>query len=224
MDTAALLPGAIGIAASPLTVASIVFLLGQRRGYRSAVACLLGWVAAIVVALVVAVLLGEQLPRPSTDGPPVQAIVALCAALLLLALAVWQWVRRRLPDGRPASSRWSVAIESVGPARAVALGALLFLSPKLFVLVFAAGLVFGEADPGSAEALVAGALFVLVSASTAILPIALAVVFGDHARRALEAVRRWIARWGSVSLVVVLVLLAAVQLTIAVAGFRASAG
>ncbi|AOX65619.1 hypothetical protein BJK06_07525 [Curtobacterium sp. BH-2-1-1] len=214
MDTSALVPGALGIAASPLTVASVVFLLGQRRGYRSAVACALGWSTAIVVALVVAVLLGERLPPPSADGAPVQAVVALSASVLLFALAVVQWVRRRLPDGAFASSRWSERMESVGPVRAFALGGLLFLSPKLFVLAFAAGLAFGDADPTAVETVVAGVLFVLVSASTALVPILLAVTLGEHARRALAAMRAWIARWGSLSLVAVLVVLAVLQLVI----------
>nr|WP_254701195.1 GAP family protein [Curtobacterium pusillum] len=218
VDTLALVPGAVGIALSPLTVASIVFLLGHRRGYGSAVACAVGWITAIVVALVVSVLLGERLPAPSADGAPVQAIVALCASALLFGLAAWQWVRRRLPDGSPASSRWSRAMEAIGPARAFGLGALLFLSPKLFVLVLAAGLAFGDADPSALETVVAGAVFVLVSGSTALLPIVLAVTLGSYARRALAAVRVGIARWGSLSLVAVLVALAVVQLVIGLVG------
>ncbi|MGN8050407.1 GAP family protein [Curtobacterium sp. 22159] len=223
MDILALVPGAVGIASSPLTVAAIVFLLGQRRGHGSAVACAVGWITTIVVALVVSVLLGERLPAPSDDGVPVQAIVALCASVLLLALAVWQWVRRTLPDGSPASTRWADAMEAVGPARAFGLGGLLFLSPKLFVLVFAAGLAFGDADPSAPETVVAGALFVLVSGSTALLPILLAATLGSHARRALDGMRRWIARWGSLSLVAVLVVLAVVQLAIGLAGLHAAA-
>lgn len=222
VDIAALVPGAIGIALSPLTVASIVFLLGHRRGYGSAVACAVGWIATIVVALVVSVLVGERLPAPSADGPPVQAIVALCASALLFALAAWQWVRCRLPDGSPASSRWSDATEAIGPARAFGLGGLLFLSPKLFVLSLAAGLAFGDADPGATETIVAGAVFVLVAGSTALLPIVLAVTLGAHARRALAAMRAWIARWGSLSLVAVLVVLAVVQLVIGLLGLVGS--
>jgi hypothetical protein len=214
VDTGALVPGALGIAASPLTVASVVFLLGQRRGYGSAAACAAGWITAIVVALVVAVLLGERLPPPSADGAPVEAFTALSASVLLFVLAAVQWIRRRLPDGTPASSRWSARMDAVGPARAFALGGVLFLSPKLFVLSLAAGLAFGDADPGATETLVAGALFVLVSGSTALLPILLAATLGPHARRALAGMRTWIARWGSLSLVGVLVALAVAQLVI----------
>jgi uncharacterized membrane protein required for colicin V production len=87
VDIAALVPGAIGIALSPLPVASVVFLLGHRHGYGSAVACAAGWMAAVAVALVVAVSVGEQLPAPTDDGPPVQALVALVASVVLLALA-----------------------------------------------------------------------------------------------------------------------------------------
>jgi len=220
VDVLGLVPGAVGIALSPLTVASVVFLLGQRRGYGSAVALAAGWVCTIVVALVLAVLVGERLPATSGSGTPVQAVVALVAAALLLGLAAWQWVRRRLPDGSPASSRWSDRMEAIGPGRAFALGALLFLSPKLFVLVLAAGLAFGEAGPSVPEAVLAGAVFVVVSGSTAVLPIVLAVSLGERARRALAGMRAWIARWGSLSLVLVLAGLGVLQLVIGLSGLR----
>jgi len=218
VDIVALVPGALGIALAPLTIASIVFLLGARRGPGPAAACASGWITAITVGLVVAVLVGERLPSASSGGVPVQALVALGAAVLLFGLAVWQWRVRALPDGAPSSSRWSAAMEAVGPARAFGIGMLLFLSPKLIVLVLAAGLAFGDADPGAPTTILAGAVFVLVSGSTALLPIVLAATTGSHGRRVLVAMRAWIARWGSLSLVVVLVVLALVQLAIGVTG------
>lgn len=89
MDVTTLVPGAIGIALAPLTVAVVVFLLGRRSGPWSAAACAAGWMTAITVGLVVAVLAGERLPAPGDGGPPVQALVAVGAGVLLTALAVW---------------------------------------------------------------------------------------------------------------------------------------
>ncbi|MFJ3033542.1 GAP family protein [Curtobacterium pusillum] len=219
MDIAALVPGAVGIALSPLPVASVVFLLGHRRGYGSAVACAAGWMAAVAVALVIAVSVGEQLPAP-TDGPPVQALVALVTSVVLFVLAAWQWVRRRLPDGSPASTRWADAMEALGPGHAFGLGALLFVSPKSVVLAFAAGLTLGDADPRAAPTVVVGAVFVLASGVVVLLPVVLAVALGPRAERPLEAMRSWIARWGVHALVVVLVVLGVVQLVIGLTGLR----
>ncbi|WP_416392879.1 MULTISPECIES: GAP family protein [unclassified Curtobacterium] len=220
MDIAALVPAAIGIALSPLPIASVVFLLGHRRGYGSALACALGWMAAVAVALVVAVAVGEQLPTGTGEGPPVQALVALAAAVVLFVIAAWQWARRRLPDGSPASTRWADAMEALGPGRAFGLGALLFLSPKSVVLALAAGLTFGDGDPRAVETFVVGALFVLASGAVVLLPIVLAVALGRRAERPLEAMRSWIAEWGARSLVVVLVVLGVVQLVIGLTGLR----
>lgn len=222
MDVLALVPGALGIAVSPVSVAAIVFLLGHRRGYAAAAACAAGWVLAIAVGLVVAVVVGERLPTGSTDGPPTRAIVAVVAGVVLLGLAVWQWAVRRLPDGSPSSSRWSDAMEALDPPRAFGLGVLGFLSnAKALVLVLAAGLSFGDVEPGPAEAVGAGVLFVLVAGSTAVLPIVLAVVLGARAQRALTAMRVWIARWGSLLLVGVLVVVGAAQLVTGMAGLVA---
>lgn len=222
MDVLALVPGAVGIALSPVSVASIVFLLGHRRGYGAAAACAAGWIVAIAVGLVVAVLVGERLPTESSDGPPVRALIALGAGVVLLALAVWQWTVRRLPDGSPASSRWSDRMEALDPPKAFGLGVLGFVTNvKALVLVLAAGLSFGDVDPSVGEAVLAGALFVIVSASTVIVPIVLAVALGDHAKRALAGMRAWIARWGSLLLVGVLVVVGLLQLVTGIVGVLA---
>ncbi len=220
MEIAALVPAAAGIALSPLPVASVVFLLGHRRGYGSAAACAVGWTVAVAVALVVAVAVGERLPAPTGDGPPVQAIVALVAAAVLLVLAGWQWANRRLPDGSPASSRWADAMEALGPGRSFLLGAVLFLSPKSLVLALAAGLAFGDGDPAALQTVVVGLLFVLASGSVVALPVVLALALGRRAGGPLRAMRSWIAEWGARSLAVVLVVLGVVQLAIGATGLR----
>lgn len=212
----------MGIALSPLPVASVVFLLGGRRGSGSAFACALGWTAAVAVALVLAVLVGERLPAEGSGGTSVQAVVALVAAVVLVVLAAWQWHRRRLPDGSPTSTRWAAAVDAVGPWRAFGLGALLFLSPKSVVLVLAAGLALGDADPAMPVALALGAGFVVVSGSVVLLPVVLAAVLGRRATRPLAVLRAGLARWGARGLVVVLVVLAVVQLVIGVTGLAGS--
>lgn len=218
MDLLALAPGAVGIALSPLPVASVVVLLGHRRGYAPAIACTAGWIVAVAVALVLAVAVGERLPVQTAGGSSVQAIVALVAGVVLAGLAVWQWTVRRLPDGSPSSTRWADVVERVGPVHAFGLGMLLFCNPKAIVLALAAGLAFGDAEPGPGVALAAGAVFVVVAASTTVLPVVLALAAGPRARRPLAAMRAGIARWGSVGLVAVLAVLAVVQLTVGVTG------
>lgn len=218
MDLLALAPGAVGIALSPLPVASVVFLLGHRRGAAPAIACSAGWVVAVAGALVLSVVVGERLPLQTAGGSSVQAIVALVAGIVLAGLAVWQWLVRRLPDGAPSSTRWSAAVERIRPAHAFGLGVLLFCNPKAIVLALTAGLAFGDAEPGATEAVLAGAPFVVVAASTTVLPVALVLVTGRRARRPLAALRAGIARWGSAGLVAVLAVLAAIQLAVGVTG------
>lgn len=219
--TAALLPAVLGIAASPLVIASVVFLLGHRGGYGSAAACASGWVLAVAGALVVAVLLGERLPAPGAGGTDVRAVVSLVAGVVLLGLAVWQWLVRRLPDGQPRSTRWADAVEAVGPARAFGVGvAWLVTNPKALVVSLTAGLELGDAEPSLGVLFGVGTAYVLLAGSTAVLPIGLAVVLGPRARRPLELTRAAIARWGSVALVVVLAVLGIVQLLTGLSAVR----
>lgn len=220
VDLTALVPGAVGIALSPLPIASVAFLLGHRRGYGPAIACVVGWATAVAVALVVAVLVGERLPLETAGGSSVQAVVALAAAAVLAGLAVWQWTTRRLPDGRPSSARWSDAVERLGTGHGFGLGLLLFCNPKALVLALTAGLAFGDADPAPGQAVVAAVLFVVVAASTVAAPVVLAAAAGPRAHRPLSALRVGIERWGTVGLVVVLVVLAVVQLVVGLTGLR----
>lgn len=221
MDVVALVPAAVGIALSPLVVASIVFLLGHRGGYASAAACATGWVLSVAAALVVAVVLGERLPAPSDDATDVRAVIEVVAGVLLLALAVWGWVARRLPDGRPRSAGWSDLMAAIGPARAVVVGVAWFVTnPKAVVLSLTAGLVVGDADPSLGSVVVTGTAYVVVAGSTAVLPIALAAALGTRAEPVLAVTRRFIARRGSIALVVVLVALGLVQLVTGVVALR----
>lgn len=219
MDVLALVPAVVGIALSPLVVASVVFLLGHRGGYGSAAACASGWILSVGAALVVTVLLGERLPSPDRGGTDVRAVVELVAGVLLLGLAVWQWVVRRLPDGRPRSAAWADVVGSIGPRRAFVVGVAWFLTnPKALVLSLTAGLVVGDADPSVAAMVGTGTVYVVLAGSTALLPIAVAAALGPRAERPLEATRAFIARWGSLVLVAVLTVLGVVQLVAGLAG------
>ncbi|WP_181439428.1 GAP family protein [Curtobacterium sp. MCBD17_032] len=221
MDVAALVPAVVGIALSPLVVASVVFLLGHRGGLAPAAACASGWILSVAAALVVAVSLGERLPSPAEGETDVRAVVEVVAGVVLLGLAVWQWVVRRLPDGRPRSTGWADAVGAIGPVRAFLIGVAWFLTnPKALVLSLTAGLVVGEADPSLGTLAWIGTGYVLVSGSTALLPIAVAAALGPRADRPLTVVRRAIARWGSLALVVVLTVLGLVQLVAGVLALR----
>jgi hypothetical protein len=213
VDVVALIPAVLGIASSPLVIASVVFLLGHRGGYGSAAACASGWILAVAGALVVTVLLGERLPAPAEGQTDVRAVIEVVAGVVLLALALWQWTIRRLPDGRPRSTRWADAIHAIGPGRAFVVGVGWFVTnPKALVLTLTAGLVIGDADPSVVALVGIGTFYVLLGGSTALLPIAVAAVLGPRAERPLAATRAFIARWGALSLVAVLTVLGLVQL------------
>jgi uncharacterized protein YggT (Ycf19 family) len=219
VDVVALIPAVLGIASSPLVIASVVFLLGHRGGYGSAAACASGWILAVAGALVVTVLLGERLPAPAAGQTDVRAVIEVVAGVVLLGLAVWQWTVRRLPDGRPRSAGWSDLMAAIGPARAFVVGVAWFVTnPKALVLSLTAGLVVGDADPSVAVMVVTGTAYVVLAGSTAVLPIAVAAALGRRAEPVLAVTRRFIAQRGSVALVVVLTVLGVVQLVTGVVG------
>lgn len=224
MDEASLLgeliPTAVAVTLSPLPIAAVVMLLLSRRGRGPATAFATGWVGGALVAVIVLALAAEALPDPESDGSdPVSGWLTIGSGVLLLGIAVWQWVRRRLPDGRPASARWSGLFDGIGPRRAALLGLLsIVANPKNLVLSLAAGVAVGESASGTAGVVGAIVVYVLVAAVGVVVPVAAVAVAPRATARPLAALRGFLLRYGVVVLVVVLVVLGVVEL---VEGFAA---
>ena len=91
-----ILPLAIGIAISPIPIiAAILMLLSPRQ---DVLGFLLGWLAGIVIAIMLFTLLSSVLPQRDASGSsPVHGVIKIILGALLLFLAVKQW------RGRPAA-------------------------------------------------------------------------------------------------------------------------
>ena len=87
------LPMAVGIALSPLPVASLIILLMTPQARTNAPAFLLGWIAGILaVGFVVFILPGIE--TTSGEPTPLSGLMRIILGILLLALTWKQWRRR----------------------------------------------------------------------------------------------------------------------------------
>ncbi|KQO62661.1 hypothetical protein ASF23_06740 [Curtobacterium sp. Leaf261] len=208
-----LLPTGVAVTLSPLPIAAVVMLLLSANGHRSAVAFAWGWVTGIVLGVLVLAVAAEALPSPDATGhDPVSGVLTIVSGVVLLVLAAWQWTRRRLPDGRPASARWVRVLDGIGVRRAALLGVLsVVANPKNLVLSLAAGVAIGESRDGVPDIVVAIVVYVLVGAVAIVVPVAAVAIAPVRSARPLDLVRRALLRHGVVVLVVVLVVLGVVE-------------
>jgi Sap, sulfolipid-1-addressing protein len=203
-----ILPIAVGVAISPVPIIAVILMLLAPRARASSFGFLTGWLAGIVVATSVFVLLAGVL-EPSEDGPSaVVGWIKLVLGLLLLAAAVKQF-RGRPQDGeQPALPKWMTAVDSMTPGRAVALGALLSgVNPKNLGLCLAAGATIGAAEISTGGTVVSVAVFTLLAASTVAVPVLAFAVAADRMAKPLDSLRGWLVRENAVIMAVLLAVL-----------------
>jgi hypothetical protein len=218
----AMLPGAVALAVSPVPVIAVVLLLVSARGAPPAVAYALAVLGTTAVGVLVVAGVGELLPeRVGGDDDPVRAWVTLGSGLLLLALAVQQWVGRRLPDGQPSSTRWVRVFDGVTVGHAVGLGVgQIAANPKNVVLLITAGLLLGESGSSAGGGALAVAVFAVIGSLGVLVPLVWRAVAPRTSARALGVVRQWLIRHGVGFLVAVLVVIGFVFVVSGLVGLR----
>jgi len=187
------LPFAVGVALSPLPIVGIVLILVGRRGVAAGSAFTLGVFAG--VAALGALLLVVVGPRETTDdGDPATWVgwLQLGLGLVLLVLAVRTF--RRRPTGEAAAELppWMTAVGSFSPPKAAGAGFLLTVAnPKNVVLVLAGTAAVAETAAPAVDQAVAWALFAVVGALGAGLPLVVSVVRGERATESLLRLKEW---------------------------------
>lgn len=225
---AALLPAAFGIVLSPLAVVAVVAVLTSPRGRSSSIAYLVGWVVGIAGSFGVAffVLRALQIHRPSRQPGWVGAL-HLVLGLVLVAGAVWVLRRQRsrvramaaastptqVVQAAPQLPGWLHAVEHFTPTRSGLLGCGLFiLNPIDLSCAIAAALELALGSAPGPTQLVVAVVFVVLSSSSVLVPVAIVVVRGPAATPFVTAMRTWIAGHTSLLNALLLALIGALQL------------
>ena len=212
---AEVLPLAVAIALSPLTVIPSILLLFTERPRATAATFLAGWLFGLALILTGSSALASRI---DTDGPTPTwlswARIGLGALLLVLALRRWR-TRHAVTE----SPRWLQAIGGMSPARALGLGIVLSVAnPKVLLLAVAAGLGLGSAGlpPGQ---VVAGALITAIVASiTVMLPLLAYLVLGQRAIAPLTRARDWLERYNATVMSAVFAVLGIIVLAEGISG------
>lgn len=207
-----ILPLALGIAISPIPIIAAILMLLSPKAKGTSVGFLLGWVAGIVVAVVLFTLLASVIPQNDSDASkPVAGVIKLVLGVLLLLLALRQWRSRPKAGEEPALPKWMSAIDTMNAGKGAGLGFLLSaVNPKNLLMAVAAGTTIGSAALSGGEQAVAIAVFVVIAACSVAIPVIAYLVASKRMAGPLESLRKWLVHNNATVMAVLLLVIGVV--------------
>ena len=203
-----ILPLAVGIAISPIPIIAAILMLLSPRAKGTSIGFMIGWLAGIVVAIVLSSLLSSVIP-PATGGrSPVAGVIKIILGGLLLVLAIKQWRTRPAKGNQASLPKWMSAIDAMSAVKALGLGFLVAAAnPKNLLLAIAAGVIVGGAGLTVGQLAVVIIIFVLLAASTVLVPVFGYLIASARLAGPLDKLRQWLVDNNAVIMAVLLLVL-----------------
>jgi len=185
-----LIPLALVIALSPLSVIPGILMLHTPRPRPTGLAFLGGWtlgIAAVTAAFVVASDLAGGLDK----APPGAAYVRIAIGVLLIAFGLYRWFTRNRSEHTP---KWMTSMTSIGPGRAFVTALVLTVANiKALLICAAAGAAIGTAALGRTGSWIAALVFTAIAVSSVAIPILGYLIVGERLDPPLNRLRVWMA-------------------------------
>jgi threonine/homoserine/homoserine lactone efflux protein len=217
-----LLPLGVGIAVSPIPIIATILMLLAPKAKGTSVGFLFGWVAGIVIATTIFVVIAATAGLDdSSEGPSTASSwIKIVLGALLLLLAVRQWRGRPQPGETATLPKWMSAIDSFTPLTATALGFLLSaVNPKNLLMAVAAGAAIGGSAISTGQMVVAVAVFTVIGACSVAVPVIGYLVASERMRTPLEQLRVWLEHNNAAVMSVLLLVIGVVLIGKGIGGF-----
>ncbi len=212
---------AVGIAVSPLALAAVVLMLATPRGAGNGLAFVIGWMSSLLVVAIIVVLVAAG-SGAADHGTTTAGVfgVKLLLGVVLLVLAVREWVRRPAPGEVPPTPGWMAALDDFTPQRSAGLAvALVVANPKNLVLLLGASTATAGSTAGAGARTVAVVVLVVIASLGVLVPFGLHLFGGERSVRLLEELKDWMTEHDATILAVLFVVLGAKYLGDGIAGF-----
>ena len=182
---------ALGVAASPVAIATVLVMLSCRHGSTHAVSFAAGWTTGVAICALGFMLIVDGLD--ATDShPPWLGLVDAVVGASFLAVAARLWLQPRPPGSPP----WLDVVDRFTSVRAASFGAFLAgANPKVVALSLGAALSLADAQASLPASLATVALFTVIGALGVVVPTAACVALPGHGAAPLAAFRGWLARY-----------------------------
>ena len=199
-----LIPLALVVAVSPLSIIPAVLVLHTPRPKPTSLAYLAGWIfgLAALTAIFVEV---SRLLGGLTKAPPWAPWVRIVIGVALIVFGVFRWLTRKRSAHSPA---WMKKITDATPGRAAVIAAVLVVvNPKVLFICAAAGLAIGSAGLGTAGVWISEAFYVLIAASSVAIPVLAYAVAGERLDGPLARLKDWMERHNAALVAAILVII-----------------
>ncbi|MDP9165258.1 MAG: GAP family protein [Actinomycetota bacterium] len=207
---AELIPLALVVALSPLSIIPAVLVLHSPRPKAAGLAYLLGWVVGLAVLTAIFVEVSSLLGGGLDEPPGWASWVRIAAGAALIAFGVYKWLTRGRSEHSP---KWMNSFAKITPARAaVTATVLVILNPKVLFMCVAAGLAIGTEGLGRTGAALGIVYYVAIAASTVALPILAYAASGDRLDQPLTRLKDWMEAQHATLVAGILVVLGALVL------------
>lgn len=189
------LPFAVGVAISPLSVIAVILVLFSARARVNGLVFTAGWVVGVAVVSTVIYLLADagDVGRGGS-GSDTSYWLKLVGGILLVLLAFRDWRKRSTADEAVDQPKWMSAIDTLTPVKTGGLAVLLAVAnPKNLALSLAAGASLAQAGVSGGEAAVGLIVFVVIASVGIIVPVVAYLVGGERAAGVLNRWKTWLS-------------------------------
>jgi len=186
-----LIPLALVITLSPLSIIPAVLILQTPRARVTGLTFMAGWLLVIAALTAVFVGLSGLIPR-SSEPSATASWVRIIIGTLLIVFGGYRWARRKHASHEPA---WMRKLSSVTPAKGFLTAAVLaVLNPKVIFMCIAAGLTINTDRLGPPAMWASVVWFTLVAGSSVALPVLIYAVAGERLEPTMARLGAWLHR------------------------------
>jgi hypothetical protein len=202
---ATLIPLALVVAISPLSVIPAVLVLQAPRPRPTSLAFLGGWLVGLAALTAVFVASSDALGGLHNKPPAWASWTRVVLGLALIAFGIYQWLTRR---SHTESPKWMRSFATLTPPRAVITGlVLVVVRVEVLTMCALAGLAIGSGDLGIAGDWVTGGIFTAIAASSVAVPVLAYAAAGHRLDDPMTRLKEWMERNNSAMLAAILVLI-----------------
>lgn len=200
-----LIPLALVVALSPLSIIPAVLVLQAPRPRETGLAFLLGWLVGLAAVCALFVEISGLLGGLHQSPPRWASWARIVVGAGLIVFGLYRWAMRKRSAHSPA---WLNSLSKLTPVRAGLTGLVLtVVNPKVLFMGIAAGLAIGSAGLRAPGAWLAVAYYTAFAGSTVAIPILGYAIAPNRLNQPLERLKVWMERQHAVLVAGILVVL-----------------
>jgi Sap, sulfolipid-1-addressing protein len=205
-----LIPLALVVSISPLSIIPAVLVLQTPRPRPTGLAFLGSWVLGLCTLTAVFASSSDALNGIRNSPPAWASYLRIVFGAALIAFGVYRWLSRH---GHSESPKWMRAFDTMTPRRAAITG-LVLVVVRLEVLIMCAlaGLAVGGDGLSVTGEWTAGVIFVAVAASSVAIPILAYAAAGHRLDDPMAQLKAWMEKNNAALLAAILLLIGAMVL------------